>query len=461
LVLTKNAGRGTSERARKLVAAWSNELFRLASDLPPDWNRAAMQKNALESLSLVDAGQALAMLKKIASPSEDDSPMPGEDLRAYAAQTIFPRYWQSSGASALPTLQAEAREIGRSGEYPYLAMSRISSTLAEKQDFAAVRAVFREALDFYANGPRVRTADRDFLMYLDNVWKYLPDSAQREAVSTAVEHLTRPQPADPKRSETVRVVTTKGTVEFQSRRTALLYQLLPKVRQISTAWAERIEEDHPEFKQAAASGEVQYTSAATVINPDNGSASQVSAAANHLLEGAVLDRLREQAAKEPSQAIKLLPSVRDPEYQAEAMAALAIGFANAGSTSDIKRSAELFEEARKKVDSLSDIDRLAALPSLVEAAAARHDNKTIAAEVELAFQLGPELLREDLDTHPGQTVYESSVREELAALTRVAAQSSFGTTIKQIDHLKDETLEAYMLAAAAEGLRIRQQHVER
>jgi hypothetical protein len=450
--LASAAGQMHSARARSIAKSWSRELFRCASDLSPGWNQEVWQKNSLQALSAVDPVAAFKLLPRLHAPEGGDVADIPEDLRAFAAQIIFSRLWDVKGPSALEDIKSAAREIGRTGEYPYLAMSSISTRLAERKNTNQVQLIFREALDFYSKGPHVRSANREFVRYLDTDWSYLPSSLQEEALKTIVGHLTRKQEPNPVVADVTQVTTDKGKISFQSDGIALLYAILPKVRDLSPDWAQALQDEYPDLRQAAANGTPQYSLSMRVVNTSGASPDQVAAVLNTGLQAGTLSRLRQRAASDPQQAASLVSSITDPGLQSEAWASLAIGFAD----KDPKQAADLLATAQKATDKLpAELAKLRALTTLAEAAITVRDLPRAEQAIERAFDLGEELLSEDLDLHPGDTVYDSEEFEELSKITRLGAQFAFSSTMARLDHLRSEVLQIYLLISAAEGLQQR------
>lgn len=437
-----------STQSDAFIKTWSNELFKKAGELPPSWNRSAFQKSALEILSSVDPEAAFRELSMVEMPPLDDKSKAPEDVRAFAAQTIFSRIFEAKGTSALRNIRAAAIGIGRTGEYPYSAMSQVSKKLLELKDKDSVLTIFREAMDFYHEGAHVRSADKDFLDYTNSMWDILPPALKREALTNIVQHLETDDKADPSRSEIVRVVTDKGTINFSRRKTAILFQVLPKVREVDKQWAVKLEEKYSELRDPAAAGSVQHTSSMTVFST-SGSPGQASAVMGLGLQRGTLSQMRELAKTDPAGAANLLGSVSDPELQARALAILAAAFRQ----TDPERSAALFSAAQKQTDSLPmGPAKLDALAALGEAAASAHDLPRIETEISTAFDLSDELLREELDTSPGETVYSSSVLDSLSKLARLGGEVSVDSTMAQLQKLRSEALQAYLLAAVAQGL---------
>ena len=438
-----------SPRARALSKSWSRELFRRASDLPPSWNRTAFLKNSLETLSATDPGGAFDLLPRLDAPEGGDVGSLPEDLRAFAARTVFPRLLDVRGVAALGAIRLEARRIGSTGEYPYAAMGIISKRLGERKHADEVQSIFREALEFYGKGPRVRSSNEEFISYLEGDWPYLPSPLQDEALRVVVAHLTRREEPDPRFSHITRIATDRGTISFHDNRTALLYSVLPKVRQLDPDWASRLEDEYPDLKQPAVGGGEQYSSNMMVVNTTGAPSDQVAAVLSNLQQWAVLSQLRQEATSDPQQAANLLSSLSNPGLRSQALASLATGFA----TKDPGRAADLLTGAQKAADALpAQMSKLRALTALAEAAVALRDLPRAEQAMDEAFDLGEELLGEELDVHPGETVYSSEALDELSKDARLGAKIAFPYTAARLDHVKNEVLQAYLLIAAAEGL---------
>jgi hypothetical protein len=443
--LSYAAGHLHSVHARELTTLWSKELFKEASALPPSGNRPAFKKNSVEALSAVDPVGAFKLLTRIDAPENNAS----EDLRASAAEEIFERLWEVKGQPALHAIKSKAREIGTTGEYPYLAMGLISTKLIGKAQADTAQTIFREALGFYDDGPRVRSADTQFVTYLKGSWTSLPAALREESLRIVVAHLTRERNPDANVTEMGRISTSKGIAFFHSAQMTLLYSLLPKIRELDPEWASHLEDEHSDLKQAASNGTFQYESNVKVVNEAGAASDQVAAVGDHMLQLGALSRIKAQAMTNPEEASQLLASVNDPELQAEALANLALGYA----TRDPRRASDLLVTAQKGADKLpSGLPKLRALTSLAESSAGLGDLQHAEDAMQKAFDLGEELVNEDRDMHPGESVDQTEAFEELASVTRLGARVEFGATMRRLDHLRDDALRTFLLIAAAEGL---------
>src|SRR5262249_12466742 len=168
---------------------------------------------------------------------------------------------------------------------------------------------------------------------------------------------------------------------------------------------------------------------------------QVSTAANRGLQGGILNRLRDQARTDPAKAASLLPSITDSGFQAQGLASLATGF----SSTDQARASAYLNTAQKKAEDLEvGSAKLTALAAVAEAAASLKDYALVQKELQNAFDLGEELLRQEQDMHPGESVYMSDVLQSLSGVTRLSAQFMLRPTMDRLEHIRNETLQAYL-----------------
>jgi hypothetical protein len=435
-----------SKKGDALNKRWSEELFRRSLKLPMDWNRVAFQKNALETLASADAGEAFEWFQKMETPVFTGGRMPPEDLRAFAARTVFARLWRTKGAAALDPILERARSIGRTGEYPYAAMIPILEQLGQRGQQETFESIFSEAVAFYAQGPRVRNANKEFAGLLNSAWQYISPSLRQQALNAAVSNLSRKEP-DSAGLYRGRAVTAQGTASFKNPNMQLLHEMMSKVREVDPRWAERLEDDFPELKQGG--GETKYSSSLTVLNAQDVSPEQADALGNRRLQGSILKQLQNTDTADPHGAAGLMNSLTDPEFRSEGLSSLASAF---GST-DPARAKQLLSEAQKNEQGIKEpVSRLAALVALANSAASLRDYDSMSKWMGEAYSLGEELVSEDLDKHPGKAIYSAEGVEQLGMLTNMAVQVSFYDTMSRVGHVKNEILQAYLLIDGAEGL---------
>jgi hypothetical protein len=107
---------------------------------------------------------------------------------------------------------------------------------------------------------------------------------------------------------------------------------------------------------------------------------------------------------------------------------LLAALATAYSKTDPEYAVNLLVSGRKVADELPDnTPRLRALASIANAALDLHDLAQANATIVDALDLGEEIVNEDLDVHPGQTVYMSEGLDTVSSLVELAVQVA-GTT---------------------------------
>lgn len=432
-----------------LAKRWAEELFRQALKLPDDWNKGAFQKNALVTLSLVDAVKAFDWFRRMPPPNLSGGTMPPEDLRSFGARTIFLRLWEVKGETAIAPIRRQARYIGQTGEYPYAAMIPILAQLAREHKTRLFESIVTEAITFHNQGVRVRSANREFLDFLNANWPNLSPVLKREVLDAAVSNLVTAQKekADSTRIYSGRVVTNKGTVSFSNPDLQLLYKVLPKVREIDPRWAERLEQDYPELVQSGDGH--KFSSEMTIVKAEGVTPERAAAEGDRRLQGSVLAKVEETASSDPDGAANLMNSITDPEFRSEGLSTLASSFGR----SDPAKGKTLLDEAEKNArDTKDSAHRLAALVALAKSAASLHDHDLAAKWMDEAFNLGEEILNEDLEVHPGKAVYMAKGLDALSELTSMAVQMDFYDAMARLEHVRNERLQAYLFIAAAEGM---------
>lgn len=326
----------------------------------------ALQKDAVQALARVDPDRALELLAGMDTPVPMQSGSLPEDLRAYAARTVFPAYWRRHGEKALDRIRQNAQRIGATGQYPFRAMAPILLDIG-KRDSVAADELFGEALGYYSQGSVVQDSDRVFVDFLDAVWRVISPSLQRRALLVVVPELLHS--SQPKGvSYRAQIYTDRGIAELKSPSSELLYRLLPKVREIDPEWAKRLEDQLPGLRQAGgSSGHTKMAAEATVVNTSNASPERIAVLQEHLLQGQRADEARNLARTDPEGALEL--SLSDPEFRAEALASVAEALSEKGQ--DPERVRDLVRQAKDNTDRITDkAAKVEVFSSLAAAAAA-------------------------------------------------------------------------------------------
>jgi hypothetical protein len=117
-ILLNYLTRTASEHHLACTSAWAEETLQIARQLPMDWNRLAIEKNAVAAVSYVKPDRAMTLLRSMDLPVSDGGGGFREDVRAVGATIIFQSYWRAHRPKGLPELRAEAAYLGQTGQYP-------------------------------------------------------------------------------------------------------------------------------------------------------------------------------------------------------------------------------------------------------------------------------------------------------------------------------------------------------
>jgi hypothetical protein len=432
-----------------LARLWAEEVFQLSFDLPPtNRNRLPIQKNALVMLAKLDPNHAVNLFESMDTPvPEQPDGSLGEDVRADAATTVFPEFWNRRGLLGIDKLRTLAHHLGETGQYPYLGIAPIVRQLAEK-DPAIAETLFNEALSYYRRGARVDAADYDFVDFLKDLWNVVPRPLARMALETVVSTLVKRREAE-EESFRARVYTDKGTVDFQSPVDQLLFQVLPLVKETDPDWARRLIESRPELKQArhveGMTNRVEGVVIRGSVNP-----AEVASLQQRGLEGARLRHIESIALERPEEAMRLSASLADPALRSVAFASVAAGL----SPTAPDQAKRLLEEVSQAIPGIGDEKgKLRALTALAQAAAGIGNMDSFRQALRKGFDLGVELFQQDLDVHPTKPAMFAAGFHDLTQLTRVGVRFDPQYTLGQVSSLQNALLQAYLLVDAAEGLR--------
>jgi hypothetical protein len=427
---------------------WSEELFYFAFQLPQNWNRVAYEKNALEALSESDPVLALELLGRVEDPIPTDSGSFPEDVRAFAAQKVFLAYWQRKGQAHLDEIRAQGQHLGATGQYPYVAMIPIVLDLARSNENLA-EAVFNEAATYFSRGSRFDSANPDFLQFLNSVWEVLPAPLKHQALDVAVTQLTRQPVSSPDEKFRGTSRTSSHGAEFTDQNRQLLFELLPRIREVDPQWAKRLLDKEPWLVAATESGGIHRSDSAVIQNASSASPEQMAAAEQRLRQRQTLAQVEREAGKDPSGALLTSRSLTDPEFQAVALANIAAGFAK----NNPATAGQLLDQANGITSKLKGSpEKVTALFAKAKADYALHDLKAMQTSWTGAFDIGQELFQEDIETHPDRLAYQAACFDNLANLAKFGGKVEPQMVLQAIGVVRNQLLRAYLPIFAAEGI---------
>jgi hypothetical protein len=276
--------------------------------------------------------------------------------------------------------------------------------------------------------------------FLESLQTLLPRALLKSGVEIAVERLTA-QKESSEYQYISRVQTQKGTATFHSRADELLFELLPLVRQVDAALADKLLQSNQALKQAGAAGGTVVASEGAMIVGSSASPEKQELA----LQSSRAQEVREIASDHPEQALALSQTITDPALRSTAMAGVA--------ESKPTQAGEIQSAIAKIVPTMHEgQERLVVLSALAEASWAAGDAAGFHDALSKAFSLGQKLFEEDMDAHPGQPTYGVEAFETLADLVKTGARVDPATTTAMVNQLDDIQLKAFLLAQLADAL---------
>jgi hypothetical protein len=438
--------RTASQHKLSFTTDWAQEALHIASQLPPDWNRLAVQKNALVALSYTNPDRAMSLLRSLDLPIEIENGVFPEDVRSDAARTIFKNYWLQKKPLGLDELRSTAAYLGQTGQYPYAAVGFILTDVVSNQKIAkpeipgTASSMLLDAYSSYQRGSKFRNEDYEFVNFLEALRGVLPSASLKHGVDIAVERLTsQKEPAE--YQYVSRMQTQKGTATFHTLADELLFEMLPLVREVDPELADKLLQSNQALKQVGAAGNSVLSSEGAIIVGGNASPEDQERA----LQMSRAQEVREMASDHPEQALALSQTITDPVSRAAAMAAVA--------EARPPQAREIQTTIAKIVPTIHEgEERLHVLSSLAEASWTAGDIAGFQDALANAFSLGQELFQEDMAAHPVQPTYGVESYNTLADLIKTSARGDRTTTAAMVNEVDDVQLKAFLLAQLADVL---------
>jgi hypothetical protein len=425
---------------------WSEELFFYALQLPRNWNRLAFQKNALEALASSDPVRSMQLFGTMEDPIPLDSGRFPEDVRAFAARIVFPAYWKQTGVEGFDEIRSKAQFLGNTGQYPYAAIASIERDLAHSEDLRA-QVLFRDAVSYFSRGSHFDNAGKEYVELLNAVWDILSAPLKHQAITAAVTKLTQPPPSgDFDYRGTVRNKTS--VIQFSDQHQQLLFELMPRIREVDPQTAERLMQKNPSF---AAAEDSQSGESGIITNVSSASPRQLATSQVRLTQFQTLARITNEVDSDPEMAVLDARSLTIPELKVRAFAQIAASLA----TKDPARASELLghaNESDKTLKNESTEDTVLALFARAKANYALHDRGGTRTAWTNGFELAEELFRQDLETHPNLQAYEASCFDTLMDGVKFGAEIDPAMALGALRSVRNQLLQTYLPIAAAEGI---------
>lgn len=433
----------TSSRIdRAFTATCADELFALTLEQEPSWNRLAAQKNAAIAMSSVDAKKAMELFDRL----DDAAPMRSgawpEDLRAHAAISVFPIYFDHSGRKGRQHILERARSLGNTGAYPYKAMIPIVQRLRKAGNHDA-DTVITDAISSFQIDRGIDAADSEFVEFIEALKTSMNSIELRQALESAIKILVSDHHNDIKRSF---LGTTSQGRSFNSRRRLLLSRLMPIIDSALPEKAKELRVKYPSLQSAqgdeVSAGVTMYGDAAP------GELAQVQARA---MEEGRLQGLQDMATEDPEKAWQQASSISSPDLRLRATAIIAAG-------SFAKKPLESKQFIAQAADALKDVtDAKQRVDALIDLSAAerslKDEDKADRFLSEAASICLKEIHAERSDRkHP---FFESEWSVPLSRVAELAWKHDSKLAQEHLLEEQDNEVVAYILIDAASGIHSR------
>lgn len=441
-----NIARGIQKSDPSACKNWSLELFRVARDAMSSSNRWAMQKNALVTLSSVDLKLSVQLFKQQDLPASDHQEY--EDNRVYAAQPIFSRMWESEGVKSFNTIRDLANWLGATGQYPYSAIGEIISRLKDGGHPLLAEDLFTDATTAYEGAPNgYPDTNYNFANFLLKTYSAATPGMLDKALRCVVDGVETANENGHQKVQ-IQIENRTGTHAFSSEQDAILYRLLPLLRQADPDLADSVLEKHNALAHDRLAGMGDAGTWHGVVATDD---QTTQGDMNAAFERQKLSEVTSLQESNPKRAVELASSIPTPELRDIGLASALPSYI-AVSPADGKHI-------------LSDIEaRLASMPpdslklelevDLVSTYFTLHRDADAEFMARKAFDLGTELISEDQLAHPGEFVYSAQGTQRLWDLSMLLGHRSPQpwSSWQMIQQVHDDVVKAELLVAFGRGL---------
>lgn len=427
----------------QLTEPWSLELLELATKrLQPGIDRSAMMKNALTSLAQVNPIRSADLFMSLEPPA---APLPNEDVRSFAARTIFSKLWEKQGPAALPRIREIANWLGSTGQYPYSAIANTILAIAKTNEEQAGE-LFAEAASFLPRDPGFLVTNKQFVAdFLLRTYQVPDRAVLGSAVGQALSAIERAEKIKDRPALHFEVMADAGKIALSSESEYLVYRLLPLIEQMDGQWAKQVRE---KYKGVPSSSLGNPVHAAGAVSAGGGS---TDAAVRGALDGGTLSQVTQLAKTDPAQALQWALSITDPDMRRAALAATLPAY----SAVDEKKGAAGMLDLSKQLDGMqAGIGKLKLMVTLIEGYFALGRDKEAQATIGRAFDLGEELVVRDLEANPGKMAYSATGFDQIMDLAETAASrpGSSYDLLSRIRQVRSELIRANLLSSMAKGL---------
>jgi hypothetical protein len=427
--------------------AWADEVFQVSAGLPADVQRSQNEMTAMMAIAENDPDHGLEMLAKMEAPAPRSDGQPAPDMRSTAATMLFQKIWQTRGVEAIDSLQAAARQLGETGNYPYMAMGSIIRQVGRK-DTEKAQSLSNDAMAYFSRRVRSDQSAQQMAMFLRMDRDFIPAAMLKDVLTQLVADALDTK-SDTKTGTLAVFSNSRGTATMSGATNLLLFQLLPMIRDIDPDWAKKVEAQSSELQASAnltqgnGGGQEQRVG---MFMSGGGSGGNLPA---NMMEEMKSMQVDELASQDPKQALKVADEIHDPVIRAATNARLAGDLSN----SDPDRAAELLKSSREALAAAKEpSDKLRILVGLAQAQKAMKDKDGFGKTLDQAYILGEDLFRKSVDKSPNGAIIARPGLDLLTRLTIAGVRLDSTAILEHLDNLRSPVLQSILLVAAARGL---------
>jgi hypothetical protein len=425
--------------------AWSLELFDVSRRLMASDNRRAMQKNALVTLSSVDPKLSARLFKQQDLPDSDHETY--EDNRVFAAGPVFSGLWRIEGRKSLATVRNLANWMGGTGEYPYQAIGEMILELNKNGYRDSAQALFADAEYAYEGASAgYLSTNEAYVSFLLTAYPATNHALLDKGLRSAVESLEHAAEKD-KRDIQVQIQNRSGAHAFSSEEDALLYRLIPLLKNVDPDLADSVLHDRKALGTESFPLIGETSTWHGVVSSTQATRSDVSFA----FDRQSLEDVLAAKQEDPKRAVLLSDRIATPELRSIALASVLPEYI-AVEPSDGKHKLNDIEAqlGSMRPDKL----KLELEVTLVGTYLDLHRDADASALAGKAFDLGTELIAEDMLAHPGQYMYTANGMRDLFDLANLMGRKAPQpwSAWQSIEQVQDDTVRAELLASFGKGL---------
>jgi hypothetical protein len=445
---------------------WSDEMYDVAFGVTNDWNRIAAKKNAVGFLSFVNPDKAMSRFKEIEDPLPQPNGRFPEDVRADGAGPIFVNYWHSGKKPSSPwerlaVIEDEADRVGRTGEYPYVAMGKIIVELAKTpspESTTAIKRILNQALSFYSHTPyKFRNRNRQFYEFLKLMAQSISDQDWlSQAAKTLVAQLAQTPKDD--MAYASEAETSKGITHFNDIRDELRFEAFPLIQRLAPALATQLLQQHSELDKA----EDNPTFRSAGFNPPGVESAQSEAMHSRGLQRSLVKEIEndvkkiedeknlEHASALLEHASALYARLSDRTIKMEGFAALVPALVKAERG---KEATQTYWTYRTQLQELTnDNERLRAMAALAKASNHVNDSTGFSQLTATVLDQGAIMFDEDSRSRPDWSPSGRDGFDEATDLVDFATKSELKSLPDWIQKVESIELKANLLSVEAGDL---------